>query len=102
MERDRKENYQEKLDHLKRLSDWNKEDCEQFIKLVYKYLDSCGYFESDYNIYRFERPKDWINYRDRDFGSWLIDMALQYNMEQGMEYKCELIEDRYKNYSHKS
>ena len=90
----RKETYDEKIDHIMNLCYFDKEDSEKIINLVYKYLDGCGYFEGDYNIHGFERPKDWILYRDRDFGTWLLDMALQYNMEQGLEYNCQFIRDR--------
>ena len=94
----RKETYQEKLDHLKRLSSLEEHECVDFIDFVYKYLNSCGYFEADYNIHGFPEPKELqpykILYRDRDFGKWLLDMALQYNMEQGMEYDCKFIRDR--------
>lgn len=87
----RKETNYEKLEHLKRLSGQDEIDCRNFIDFVYKYLDNCGYFIGDYNIHGFTRPDDWINYIERDFGTWLLDMALQYNMEQGIEYKCELV-----------
>jgi len=90
----RKETYEEKVNHVMNLCCFDKEDSETIINLVYKYLDGCGYFEGDYNIHGFERPKDWINYGDRDFGTWLLDMALQYNMEQGVEYRCQFIRDR--------
>ena len=94
MEDTRKETYQEKIDHLKKLSGWEYSDCEAFVLLVYKYLDSCGYFMHDYNIHNLPSQDDIIKYNDRDFGRWLLDMALQYNMEQGKEYLCKLIEDR--------
>ena len=96
MEDRRKETYEEKLEHLKRLSGWKEKDCKSLITLIYRYLDSSGYFMSDYNIHGFTRPDNWINYIDRDFGRWLLDMALQYNMEQGKEYFCRLIGDRTK------
>lgn len=99
MKNDRQETYDEKLDHLKRLSGWNENKCEKFISMVYGYLDSCGYFMGDLNIHNLPIPEDWIPYKSRDFGTWLLDMALQYNMEQGLEYKCELINDRLKNNS---
>ena len=97
MENTRKETYEEKIDHLQRLSGWDKEKSKQFIEMVSEYLDSCGYFMGDFNIHNLPTPKDWIKYFDRDFGTWLLDMALQYNMEQGLEYKCKLIEDRHRN-----
>lgn len=99
MKNDRQETYDEKLDHLKRLSGWNENKCEEFISMVYGYLDSCGYFMGYLNIHNLPIPEDWIPYKSRDFGTWLLDMALQYNMEQGLEYKCELINDRLKNNS---
>ena len=74
-----------------------KKKSKQFIGMVSEYLDSCGYFIGDFNIHNLSTPKDWIKYFNRDFGGWLLDMALQYNMEQGKEYKCELVEDRYEN-----
>lgn len=94
MEDKRKETYQEKLKHLQGLSGLEEYECIDFIDFVYKYLNSCGYFEADFNIHKLPKPDNWINYKDRDFGRWLLDMALQYNMEQGKEYKCELITDR--------
>lgn len=94
MEDKRKETYQEKLKHLQGLSGLEEYECIDFIDFVYKYLNSCGYFKADFNIHKLPKPDNWINYKDRDFGRWLLDMALQYNMEQGKEYKCELITDR--------
>ena len=94
MENTRKETYQEKLNHLKGLSGLEENECVDFIDFVYKYLDGCGYFEKDFNIHSFPRPDNWIKYIDRDFGTWLLDMALQYNMEQGIEYDCKFIKDR--------
>ena len=94
MEDTRKETYKEKLKSLKKSSGWKKENCEVFIDYVKKYLDECGYFMYDFNIHNLPRSDNWINYSDRDFGRWLLDMALQYNMEQGKEYFCKLIGDR--------
>lgn len=93
---DRQETYEEKIEHFQKLSGWNKEDSEKFIELVSKYLDSCGYFMGDFNIHNLPIPIDWIPYSKRDFGTWLLDMALQYNMEQGMEYECKFKLDRRK------
>ena len=94
MEDTRKETYNEKAEHLKRLSGWDDVRVNQFIDMVAEYLDRCGYFMGDFNIHNLPRPNNWINYSDRDFGRWLLDMALQYNMEQGKEYFCKLIGDR--------
>ena len=93
----RKETYDEKVEHFQRLTNWDKDICDKFITLVYQYLDSCGYFEHDYNIHGLmnkEFEKFVVKYRDKDFGSWLLDFALQYNMEQGMEYECKFKGDR--------
>lgn len=86
-----KENNQEKIRHLQLLSGWDKDKCEMFINMVYEYLDACGYFMGDFNIHGLDLPKDYVKYRDRDFGKWLLDMALQYNMEQGKEYQVKLV-----------
>ena len=85
-----KETIKEKIESLHKASNWNKEHCELFVNLVYDYLDHCGYFHSDFNIHGI-LSNDRIKYIDENFGKWLIDMALQYNMEQGIEYKCEKI-----------
>lgn len=90
----RTETYNEKFEHLKRLSGWDDIKVSQFIDMVAEYLDGCGYFMGDFNIHNLPTPKNWIKYSDRDFGTWLLDMALQYNMEQGLEYECKLIDDR--------
>lgn len=97
MENRRTETYNEKVEHLKRLSGWDDARANQFIDMVAEYLDRCGYFMGDFNIHNLPTPKDWIKYSDRDFGTWLLDMALQYNMEQGLEYECKLIDDRNEN-----
>lgn len=94
MENRRTETYNEKFEHLKRLSGWDDVKVIQFIDMVADYLDRCGYFMGDFNIHNLPTPKNWIRYYDRDFGTWLLDMALQYNMEQGLEYECKLIDDR--------
>ena len=94
MEDKRKESHKEKLEHLKRLSGWKEKECKVFIDLVSKYLDGCGYFMGDFNIHCLPTPEGFIKYSDRDFGTWLLDMALQYNIEQGKEYFCKLIGDR--------
>ena len=95
----RKETYDEKVDHVVRLCNISKEEAENFIAFVYKQLDSCGYLEGDYNIHGFPEPEQLkpykILYRERDFGKWLLDFALQYNMEQGMEYDCKFKFDRH-------
>ena len=93
----RKETDEEKILHLQKLSGWSKNECDKFIYLVCRYLDSCGYFMGDFNIHNLPQSDNYINYSDRDFGRWLLDMALQYNMEQGKEYFCKLIGDRQRN-----
>lgn len=87
MKNNRKEDYTEKIKHLMELSDQPIGKCIDFIEFVQSYLDSCGYFISDFDGSGLEK------YTNKDFGTWLLDMALQYNMEQGVEYKCELIEN---------
>lgn len=96
----RKETYEEKVKHLQRLSNQDTEKCKDFIAFIETYLDGCGYFMGDFNIHGLPIPEDFIKYSDRDFGTWLLDMVLQYNMEQGMEYECKFIRDR--NYEHDS
>ena len=95
----RKETYDEKVEHIMRLCDISKEKAEDFITFIYKQLDSSGYFMADYNIHNFPEPEELkpykILYRERDFGTWLLDFALQYNMEQGMEYDCKFKFDRH-------
>ena len=93
MKNNRKEDYTEKIKHLMELSGQPIGKCIDFIEFVSKYLDGCGYFMGDFNIHNLPIPKDFIKYSECDFGTWLLDMALQYNMEQGVEYKCELIEN---------
>lgn len=94
MKNNKTETYKEKVEHLCKVTGFEKDRCKEFVTFVWQYLDSCGYFLCDFNIHNIKRPDDWINYSDRDFGKWLLDMALQYNMEQGKEYKCELVENR--------
>ena len=94
MEDTRKETSYERFKSLQKLSGKDDLACRTFIDFVMSYLDSCGYFIGDFNIHNLPRPDNWINYSDRDFGRWLLDMALQYNMEQGKEYFCKLIGDR--------
>lgn len=96
----RKETYEDKIKHLMKLTGQAPGPYIDFIEFVSSYLDGCGYFISDFNIHDLPIPKDFIKYSDRDFGTWLLDMALQYNMEQGMEYECKFIRDR--NYEHGS
>ena len=93
----RKESYCQKINHLQELTSWDENDCENFINLVYRYLDSCGYFHADYNIHGLPTDKNEIKYIDRDFGTWLLDMAIQYNMEQGKEYYSKLVEEKLNN-----
>lgn len=90
---DRKETYQEKINNTHKSTGWDNIHCEKFFDYVYDYLDACGYFQADFNIHNIPKPDNYIKYIDRDFGTWLLDMALQYNMEQGKEYKCELVND---------
>jgi len=92
----RNESWEEKVQNLQRNSSKPKEDCEKFIDFVADYLSSCGYFHADYNIHGIF-PKDYPKYRDKCFGTWLLDMALQYNMEIGLEYQCNFIRDRHEN-----
>lgn len=82
-----KETYKQKVKHLQKLSGWNKQKCEDFISMVAEYLDACGYFICDYDGSRLEK------YTDKDFGTWLLDMALHYNMEQGKHYLIKQIQD---------
>lgn len=92
----RKESYKEKVKHLHDISGWNVEYCNEFIEHVSSFLDSCGYFMSDFNIHGLTRPENFVRYYERDFGTWLLDMALQYNMEQGVTYTCKLVDDTFK------
>lgn len=97
----RKEDYTEKIMHLQKLSNQPPGKCIDFIEFVSSYLNGCGYFMGDFNIHNLPTPEDFIKYHDRDFGTWLLDMALQYNMEQGMEYDCKFIRDRLENLKNK-
>lgn len=85
-----KETFKQKINKLSKLSGWDKDKSKEFISMVAEYLDTCGYFMSDFNIHNLPSSDNWINYSDRDFGTWLLDMALQYNMEQGKQYLVTL------------
>ena len=91
----RKETYEEQLKNIQSSFCVDENKAKEIRSIVLHYLDSCGYFEGDYNIHGFKRPDDWILYCERDFGHWLLDLALQYNMEHGKEYEAILIEDRH-------
>lgn len=69
------------------------EEASSFIRFVWNYLDSCGYFMGDYNIHNLPWPEDKIPYYKQGIGQWLLDMALQYNMEHGKQYECKLISE---------
>lgn len=90
----RKETLEEKYDHFERLSGFSRTSAIHFVESVWRYLDGCGYFMSDLNIHGLPEMPGHIKNIDRDFGTWLLDMALQYNMEQGLEYECRFIKDR--------
>lgn len=89
-----KETFKEKIDHIHKVTGKSFSECVMFVNFIHDYLDSCGYFHADLNIHGFERPKDYVRNMDKDLGTWLIDMALQYNMEQGIQYKCNLVKDK--------
>ena len=86
-----KEDYTAKIKHLMEISCQPIGKCIDFIEFVQSYLDSCGYFHSDFNIHGFKTSENLLKYSERDFGTWLLDMALQYNMEQGKEYEAIFI-----------
>ena len=89
----RTETYNEKVEHLKQFSGKSYKECSRFVSFVMEYLDACGYFIGDFDCH----PQvDNVKYSNKDFGTLLMDMALQYNMEQGVEYKCTLIDNKYK------
>jgi hypothetical protein len=60
-----------------------------FINCVRDYLDHRNYFISDLDGHpgSENEPKK----SRQDFGTLLMDMALQYNIEQGKAYKVELV-----------
>ena len=84
--------YQEKIDKFQCLSGWDKEECEDFLLSIYKYLDSCGYFLADYNIHGIQK-EGFEKYYDKPLEKWILDFALQVNMECGKKYNVELKED---------
>lgn len=79
-----KETFKQKINKLSKLSGWDKDKSKEFISMVAEYLDACGYFICDFDGSCLEK------YTDKDFGTWLLDMALQYNMEQGKQYLVTL------------
>ena len=83
-----KETFKQKINKLSKLSGWDKDKSKEFISMVAEYLDTCGYFICDFDgsVYGSCLEK----YTDKDFGTWLLDMALQYNMEQGKQYLVTL------------
>jgi len=78
-----------------RNTSWTKWECENFITMVTRYLDSCGYFMGDFNIHNLPKPDDWRPYGQEGICRWLLDMALQLNMECGFEYDVRLKGDRH-------
>lgn len=86
-------NYEETIADFKLREGWPEEDARKFVSLVVEYLEHCGYFIGDFNIHGFERPEGWENYSDKGFGRWILDLAVQWNMEHGRAYKYEEILD---------
>lgn len=68
---------------------WTQERATTFVNCVYDYLDCRGYFIADFDGHSGSEnePKKC----QQDFGSLLLDMALQYNIEHGRAYKVESI-----------
>lgn len=73
---------------------WTEAECEDFISKVTGYLDSCGYFMGDFNIHNLPVPEGWRPYAQQGICRWLIDMAQQLNMENGLEYDVRFKGDR--------
>ena len=67
---------------------WTQERATTFVNCVYDYLDCRGYFISDFDGHPGSENKE--KKCRQDFGNLLLDMALQYNMEHGKQYKVEL------------
>lgn len=68
---------------------WTQETADTFVNCVYEYLDCRGYFISDFDGHpgSENEPKKC----QQDFGTLLLDMALQYNIEHGKAYKVQSI-----------
>ena len=83
--------FDEAVNDLSTKEAWDKADAEKFVDLVTRYLDARGYFMGDFNIHNLPVPNDFVKYSERGFGTWIMDFAQQYNMEHGVEYKVEKI-----------
>ena len=68
---------------------WSHEQAMTFVNCVWDYLDHRNYFISDFDGHpgSENEPKK----SQQDFGTLLLDMALQYNIEQGKAYKVESV-----------
>ena len=58
---------------------WSQETSTTFVDCVYDYLDSRGYFISDYDGH--PGSEDEEKKSQKDFGELLLEMAYQYNIE---------------------
>lgn len=70
----------EKIEELHTVTHWDEDVCEQFVNLVYDFLDMHGYFISDFDGSSKIYP-DKTRYIDRPLSQWLVDLAAQYNIE---------------------
>lgn len=82
------ESYSGKVKHLQFITKWDERTCEMFTDLVLKYLKKFGYMKNP-------DPENWNPYNENDLGKMLLDMALHYNKQQGIEYNVELTKDDY-------
>ena len=77
--------FEDGVNNLINEESFEKKEAYDFVSMVYRYLDCRGYFMADFNIHNLPTKEDWKPYKSMDFGKWLLDMALQYNMEHGKE-----------------
>lgn len=88
-------NDDENLKLLLRHTGWSKGDCKMFMELITRYLDSCGYFMQDCDI-PFLNTLPGLKlepYASKGIAKWVLDFALQFNMECGNEYSVRKIND---------
>ena len=50
MKNNKTETYKEKVEHLCKVTGFEKDRCKEFVTFVWQYLDSCGYFLCDFNM----------------------------------------------------
>lgn len=78
------ETYEGKITHLCHITDLEDYDAEKFVDIVMDYL-------REFVI----NDDDWIDYNMNDFGKCLMDVAVDYNKRQGVEYEVKVVKDEY-------